>query len=144
MAGHGTRCGDAGERMQLLDPAVDASIQHGNVSDEQQIPEPERACLYVVDREIVVGVRGAMRIQAQQAITEIELERVAHRRGGHDQIAVRERVPALRRRAFQVGRRALREGACEPDVADVTRMPAVAAMLLNAQSQGAAALGQLR
>lgn len=32
----------------------------------------------------------------------------------------------------------------EPDVADVTRMPAVAAMLMNAQSQGAAPLGRLR
>jgi hypothetical protein len=29
-------------------------------------------------------------------------------------------------------------------VADVTRMPAVAAMLMNAQSQGAAPLGRLR
>ncbi len=65
---------DRGHAVELLEPADETAVDDRNAVDEQQIGKPERSRLLVVDRQIVVGMRRAVRLHDEPPSAEIEVE----------------------------------------------------------------------
>ncbi len=67
----------------------------GRVIDEQQIGQPQRPGSFVVDREVVVGMRHRPRVHPQRAVAEIEHHLARNQQRWRDQLAALRQIAEI-------------------------------------------------